>query len=51
MNYAFDSAMGPGGEDLSLDRNALGATMLAGHCAHSLLKILQPSSQMKPMDL
>ena len=32
MNYAFYSAMGPGGEDLSLT-GALGATMLAGHCS------------------
>ena len=32
MNYAFYNAMGPGGEDLSLT-GALGATMLAGHCA------------------
>jgi hypothetical protein len=32
MHYAFYSAMGPGGEDLSLT-GALGATMLAGHCS------------------
>ena len=32
MNYAFYSAMGPAGEDISLT-TALGATMLSGHCA------------------